>query len=114
MRLFWRRTDEAEKLFQLFAADLKTKNFDLMVFDKRQIKKNLGRGMYKKWEESLGVLHHRKISIIFEAKESKICWPSNNYLDRLVVNIARTPDKEALLKAEKELLKLLELDEEVS
>ncbi|KKU91116.1 MAG: hypothetical protein UY22_C0046G0002 [Candidatus Amesbacteria bacterium GW2011_GWC1_48_10] len=113
MRLFRREASETEKLFGLFHSDLKRKEFDLMVFDKKQIKKHFGRGLYETWRKSLEALHYRKIIIIFKEKEPKISWPSDNYPDRLVVNMARTPDKEALLGAEEELLGLLELEEEI-
>lgn len=114
MGLFQREIDETEKLFRLFTSDLETKEFDLKVFDKRQIKKHLGRGMYERWEESLGILRYRKIIMIFDEKELEVSWPSYDYLDRLTVNLARAPDQEVLLKAEKELLGLLELEEKVS
>ena len=114
MRLFQKETNEAEKQFQLFASGLKTKEFDLKIFDKKQIKKHLGSGLYEKWGQSLRVLHYRKIIMIFDEKELKVSRTSYSYPDRLVVNLARAPDKEAILKTEKELLELLDLEEEIS
>lgn len=114
MKLFQRETDDAEKLFILFDSSLKRKGFDLKVFDKRLIKKYLGRGLYEGWKKSLEELHYRKLIIVFIAKEPRVSWPSDMYPDWLVINIARAPDKEAILKAEKELLGLLELDKELS
>jgi len=111
MKLFRRETDGAESLFRLFTSDLKIKEFDLKIFDKGQIKKHFGKGMYEMWKESLGVLHCRKIIIIFNEREMRVSWPSNNYPDRLVINMARSPEKGLLLRAEKELMELLELDD---
>ena len=113
-RLFHRETSETEKLFQFFASGLKTKKFDFKVFNKKQIKKHLGSGLYEKWGQSLKALHYRKIIMIFDEKELKVSRTSYSYPDRLVVNLARAPDKEAILKTEKELLELLDLEEEIS
>ncbi|OGZ19707.1 MAG: hypothetical protein A2654_01705 [Candidatus Nealsonbacteria bacterium RIFCSPHIGHO2_01_FULL_43_31] len=114
MRLFLKKTDKAEQLFRAFTSGLENKGFDLKVFDKKQIKKYLGRGMYHAWKESLEALHYRKIIIIFEERDARISWPSDNYLDRLVINIVRVPDRKVLLEAEKELLDLLAIGNELS
>lgn len=114
MRLFHRGMDHEENLFTLFISGLRSKGFDLIVFDKNQIKKHLGRGLLKTWEKSLKTLQYRKIIIIFNEKETRISWPSNNYPDRLVVNVARAPDKKTLLSTEKEMLDLLRLEKEIS
>ena len=106
MMLLKRKVDEAEILFQSFIKDLEKEGFDAKVFDRGKIKQHLGRGLYRVWEEALSVLNHRKIIIVFEKKEPKVSWPSYSYFDRIVINIARAPDKEALQKSEKELFEL--------
>jgi len=103
MRLFHREIDYEENLFELFISGLRKKGFNLIVFDKKQIKKHLGRGLYQTWKNSLEALRYRKIIIIFRENDPRISWPSNNYPDRLVINVARAPDKKALFNAEKEI-----------
>ncbi|MFH1780865.1 MAG: hypothetical protein ABH841_02585 [Candidatus Nealsonbacteria bacterium] len=107
MRLFLRKPNRVEKLFRLFISDLKADGFDPMVFSENQIKKNIGKGLYGLWKESLKILHHKKIILIFMEKDLRVSWPSNGCFDRLVINMARAPDIKALLRAEKELLELL-------
>jgi len=117
MRLFKRETDETnetERLFSLFISDLRAEGFDLMLFDKKRIKEHLGKGLYEIWKDTLKMLHYRKIIMIFDEKELKVSWSSISYPDRLVVNLTRAPDKKAILKTEKELLELLDLEEEIS
>jgi len=113
-RLFRKETDGAEALFQLFVSDLKTKGFDVMIFNRKEIKRYSGKGLYETWKKALGALRYRKITITFNEAAPKLSWPSDNYPDRLVVNIARAPDKEVLLRTEKELIDFLELEKEIS
>lgn len=116
MKLFQKEMDVTEKSFQFFVSVLKTKKFDLKVFnsDKKQIKEHFGSGMYRVWEEALGALSYRKIIMIFNEGESQVSRLSDSYPDQLVVNMARFPDKEAILQTEKELLELLDLEDEIS
>jgi hypothetical protein len=92
--------------FERFIASLRKDGFDVSFLDRKKIEDNLGRGMYRNLAIVLKVLNHRKVTFIFQKETKQASWPSVNYPDRIVVNLARFPTEEILKNTEKELLEL--------
>lgn len=104
---------QAERDFENFLIDLRSKGFDILVFnrifiwERHKIIEHCGKDIYSKTLKVLNKANspvlHRKFLFIFEKDEKRDCWLSLDYPDRIVINFAcGAPTLENILGVEEE------------
>ncbi len=107
---FKRKEDPAAKLLDSFLEKMKEREFDVSVFDKKQIVQKYGHGLFSKLLGDLAFLQYKKLLFTCRVNEPRISWISNNYPDRIAINLAHSPGtlefQKSLRASVKEMLEL--------
>ncbi len=111
MRWFMKKEDPAEKLLSDLLTKLRKREFDIIVFDRKQIKKRYGPGLFRKLLGDLAFLQHKKLLFICRVDEPRISWVSDDYPDRIIINLVRSPGTPEFQKSLREAIgEMLELE----